>query len=205
MSQRTNAALADAWLTADVALSRKKRKDEISNKQDEYDLLLADIIAAQQVAIDANSDAGFYAGLTAAAVMVVDQWANISTGGLWSTAKALALVGGAYSVGEDVGQAAYQGTAELFGLDADINAAVADLENMDWVLSNQANKYQRSEGDDALLIGESNVESQVEAFEGWADEFYSWEDEALSAAAKTMALDTSWGKMSDMKPGTWSS
>ena len=190
MSNRTNAALADAWLTADVALSRRIRKNELDDKQDEYDAMLTTIIEAQQDAIDAEDDWGFWTGILAAGTMIVDQWANITTGGLWGVAKGTALATTAYGAGQEVGRAGYQAYAGLYDLEDDIGELVDDLDTYDWMLSEKANKYNRAEGDDLIAALESNVDSQVGAYEDWANRFYNWEDHAINAGTRLIATET---------------
>ena len=112
MSNRANMAMADAWLTADVALSRKIRKNELETKQDEYDALLLAIRDAQLEAIDAEDDAASIGGFLTAGLFVADQWANITTGGAWNLVKGVGLAAGAYQAGTEAGRAVYQGAPD---------------------------------------------------------------------------------------------
>ena len=192
MSNRTNMAMADAWLTADVALARKKRKNELETKNDEYDALLETIRLAQIETMEAEDDAGLLGGILTAGAVIIDQWANISSGGLWPVAKGIGLAYTGYAAGSEAGRAIYQGGwfNELDEMQADIAEYASDIENYDWLLSAEANKYNRDENDDIVAGLEDMSSNKYKEYEDWSDEFYNWEDHAINASAGVLKMGT---------------
>jgi hypothetical protein len=179
MSNRTSQALADAWLNADLALTKKKRQEEMHEKEIAYKEKTAEIAAAQAELVSDRTDAATMGGNIAAGLSLFASYMGGGFDKLFSQESLLhvARAAGLMKVGAQVGEAVYDTgvmSPGLARLKNEIKDLKADIQGFDWMLSEQARKYDSGAADEFTAAGEYQARTDIAAYDQWADNY--WQD-----------------------------
>jgi len=182
MSNRTSQALADAWLNADIALTRKTRKEEMSNLEMGYKELTQSIADNQAQMVRDRADAATLGGnifgaLKLAHGLYTDPFTLASFG------LNLAEAAGFAAIGAQVGEAVYDTGVLSSGqrdMLAEIGEAKEDIAGYDWALSEQARKYESDVAEEFSGKGQYQGQTDIAAYDAWADDFWQTGYESIA-------------------------
>lgn len=186
MSLSTDMALADAWLNADVALTKRTRRKELNEATDTYNDAITAMIDAQNAADD-DQDLWEAVGYTIATIGSI--WAS---GGLvnpiTNPMQALQVYGtaaGAGSIGGNIAGGLY---GELHDASQEMLSAKKDLEQLEVAFSDQSLKYDSEGAKAEASILEAKGDSKASDFDIWAENFYSGVDDFMQAGKSAILL-----------------
>ena len=178
MSLSTNMALADAWLNADVALTKRTKTKELNTATDAYNLAVTALVDAQEEAVDQND---FVRKLAFGISTIYSAY----TGGLGAFTdaplKAALTAFGAGSIASDIAGGLHQ---DIVGPTQEMERLSNELENLEVQFSSQSTKYDS----DATQTDKEKIEragdSRASDFSVWSKQFYSGLDDYTNATQK---------------------
>ena len=171
MSNNLNAAYADAWFSADMAVNKRdieRKKDQLD---DEYSLAYDELYGGTELAGERRSESGTIGGAVGCGVGIVasifgygDPVTNCSTG---------------YKLGSGTGKMTYD-WGWYDDLESEIEDMEDDLEDFDFELGRIGDKYYSMDSEEWERRRTATQDSHLDELNNWQESFYNnWMEDIL--------------------------